>query len=120
RLTAIAVLLVSLVVGGVGMAVSRRTATPNDQLAANSSEQKLDGPTSKTEIQKPNADLLGDPLPAGAEARLGTRRLCGPMDPRWASFSTDGKRLASQGWNGVTVWETATGRVLVERTDYLT
>src|SRR5207244_3859890 len=70
------------------------------------------------EDRQPKTDLHGDPLPAGVLARLGTRRLCGPMDSMWAGFSPDGAKIASQGWNGVTVWETATGRSLVERTDY--
>jgi RNA polymerase sigma factor (sigma-70 family) len=68
---------------------------------------------------EPAADVLGDPLPVGAVARLGTRRLRGTTDePRWAGFSQDGTKVASQSWNGVTVWEAATGRLLVERKDY--
>src|SRR5262249_47645606 len=69
--------------------------------------------------KKAHFDLHGDPLPAGAVARLGTRRLCAPMEPHWVGFSPDGTKVASQSWNSVTVWDAATGRLLVERNEYL-
>ena len=56
------------------------------------------------------ADVLGDPLPEGAVARLGTRRMCGPTEPRWAAFSPDGTKVASSDFATVTVWDAATGR----------
>jgi RNA polymerase sigma factor (sigma-70 family) len=67
---------------------------------------------------QPAVDRLGDPLPPGAVARLGTRRLFGPDDPRWTAFSPDGTKVASQNYHQVTVRDAATGRLLVERTDY--
>lgn len=67
---------------------------------------------------QPAVDRLGDPLPPGAVARLGTRRLFGPDDPRWTAFSPDGTKVASQNYREVTVCDAATGRPLVERTDY--
>ena len=63
-------------------------------------------------------DALGDALPAGAVARLGTRRLCGPIDAQWVAFSPDGSKVAARNWNAVSVWDTSTGRPLVERENY--
>jgi RNA polymerase sigma factor (sigma-70 family) len=72
----------------------------------------------RADVREP-ADAFGDPLPPGGVARIGTRRLCGPPDdPRWLGFSPDGAKLASQNWYCVSVWDAATGRLLVERTDY--
>src|SRR5437879_7536773 len=48
------------------------------------------------ETPQARTDRYGDLLPSLAVARLGTRRLCGMMDPMWASFSPDGTKLASQ------------------------
>jgi WD40 repeat protein len=63
-------------------------------------------------------DLLGDPLPQGALARLGSRRFCGPRDPEWAGFSQDGTKVASLNWNALSVWDAASGLPLLERNDY--
>ncbi len=68
------------------------------------------------EARKPAVDVLGDPLPAGAVARLGTRRLRGFQIPTWAKFSHDGRKIAAAGHFGFTVWDAATGRKLAERT----
>src|SRR5262249_42792909 len=55
-------------------------------------------------------DRYGDPLPAGAVARLGTLRQRTPGWCRVLSLSPDGKTLLSNGWAGrVAFWDTATG-----------
>jgi WD40 repeat protein len=58
-------------------------------------------------------DLVGDPLPRGAIARLGSIRLrhAGPVDA--AVFSPDGRWLASHAqWESfIAVWETASGKL---------
>jgi RNA polymerase sigma factor (sigma-70 family) len=63
----------------------------------------------------PRTDRQGDPLPEGAVARLGTIRLRhGALVPSIV-FAPDGKSLASTSLDGfVSVWETATGKRLVQ------
>jgi RNA polymerase sigma factor (sigma-70 family) len=80
-------------------------------------ESKTEGNETTTTIHAP-VDRLGDPLPQGAVARLGTRRLFGPHRPRWSAFSPDGTKLATLGDYGVTVHDVTTGRQLVEREHY--
>lgn len=63
--------------------------------------------------ERTSTDLHGDPLPAGASARLGTMRFRhGEMIARVA-FSPDGAAIASWGSDNVLcVWEASTGRLL--------
>jgi RNA polymerase sigma factor (sigma-70 family) len=113
---ALVALVLSVLTAGAGLMAHQPVPAepgPTQQAAA------PPAPTPKAhDPRKAHADLYGDPLPPGALVRMGTRRLCGSMDPMWAAFSPDGAKIASQSWYGVTVWETASGRTLVERTDY--
>ncbi len=62
---------------------------------------------------QPRSDALGDPLPAGAVARLGTTRLRHESGVEAVAYSADGKRLFSAGRDGeLRVWDAATGKAL--------
>ncbi len=58
------------------------------------------------------ADLYGDPLPAGAIARLGSLRLRPIVFGHRVGFSPDSKIVASTSWGGVDLWDVATGQRL--------
>jgi WD40 repeat protein len=60
----------------------------------------------------PRLDLYGDPLPAGAVARLGTVRLRPGRMVRHLLVSTNGNRLATFSETGFSLWDPATGREL--------
>ncbi len=67
------------------------------------------GDADKTQIRM---DAQGDPLPNGAIARLGSQRLRHAGGIALLTFTPDGKRLVSQGSDGVRVWDAATGKEL--------
>jgi RNA polymerase sigma factor (sigma-70 family) len=74
-------------------------------------------PAGAAEKGKPTVDLDGDPLPAGAVARLGALRWS--QLGRCLAYSPDGKLLAVGKVRGVSLMEAATGRelrVLAEET----
>jgi WD40 repeat protein len=61
---------------------------------------------------EPKRDRYGDPLPEGAIARLGTIRLRNQAPIQAATFSPDGKTLATIGHGGIRInyWDLATGQ----------
>lgn len=60
----------------------------------------------------PRVDQYGDPLPAGALARIGTARFRTDETVTGVRFSPDGKTLASFGYDAVVLWDSRTGKEL--------
>jgi WD40 repeat protein len=64
-------------------------------------------------VQKPHADLWGDPLPRGVTTRLGSVRLRHAGTAGLVFFSPDGKGLFTAGADEVVcLWDVASGRAL--------
>jgi RNA polymerase sigma factor (sigma-70 family) len=103
------------VAAAVLMAIGVGVATA--LVPAGQPEPKASPPPAAAAAPQPRTDALGDPLPAGALARLGSRRLRPGDWIEGLAFSPDGSKLAC--WANarhrgyvLTVWDTITGRLL--------
>jgi WD40 repeat protein len=69
--------------------------------------------------KRPRVDLLGDPIPPHAVARLGTQRLRHGHFLIALAFTADGERILSAGHDQrVRLWEVATGKELWQSEEY--
>src|SRR5262249_39649367 len=73
-------------------------------------------PQAKT--QEPRIDLLGDPLPRGAIARLGSVRLYHGYPVERVVLSPNGKWIVSSAGNGNRLWDARTGKESILRDEF--
>jgi RNA polymerase sigma factor (sigma-70 family) len=128
RIGALLALLLGLAAGGLSVFVAIPENATNPVLpggAEPAQAARTDPPAVRVPAQPPQADetlpprqdRLGDPLPPGAVARMGSSRLRHPTD-RWGfySFGTvvspDGKTLLTINHNGFRAWNLGTGQLL--------
>jgi WD40 repeat protein len=105
-----ALLLLSLAVAGAGLLAREtggaRPASPGRTTSAAGRPKKG---------EQTRADRLGDPLPPGAVARIGTARLQGCDRVYVAAFSRDGKLFATgHSSSRARLWDARSGKLLLE------
>jgi WD40 repeat protein len=87
-------------------------AAPNACQAGGGKPPSVTSTAAKSE-NLPRLDLLGDPLPEGAVARIGTSRVFGGNHAKLLAYVPDGKTLVTGGYSKVLrFWEADTGKRL--------
>jgi hypothetical protein len=101
-----AVALVALMAGAgaIGFMASRQRERPDGRSPV------AQAPASPRVIAEPRIDQFGDPLPAGAIARLGTIRFNHGERLNALHFAPDGKTIISEGNGSFCVWDAANGK----------
>jgi RNA polymerase sigma factor (sigma-70 family) len=114
KVAAVALLTVSLLlVSALGICGALAGKAPPARVAAPAPAPQA-GEASAPPVRRAPADLLGDPLPPDALARLGTVRLRHGGVVTALTFAPDGRSFASGGMDGtVHIWETGTAKELL-------
>jgi RNA polymerase sigma factor (sigma-70 family) len=107
-IAAAVMLALAMLAGGAGIWTHQAFTSPvvAEQVAPKQPANLKSGPAVED-----RTDMHGDPLPAGAVARLGTLRWR-HAGVRSLAFSRDGKTAVSGGLGGAILWDCATGRAL--------
>jgi WD40 repeat protein len=94
------------------MAEHRAAAGPEGSQPAKGDQPRLAKPSGPV-VDAARKDRVGDPLPAGAIARLGTLRFRHPFWVSGLAYTPDEKTLVSACWDGgVRLWDSETGKEL--------
>jgi WD40 repeat protein len=110
-----ALLLAALVAAISGCKSEPGASPPTDDAGARPPGAPKPGPATSVVTDDPAAakDVLGDPLPRGAVARMGSLRMFDRHLERLI-FTPSGKEMVSASYDRYVVWDAATGQRLVE------
>jgi RNA polymerase sigma factor (sigma-70 family) len=115
RMAALLALLLAMAAGGLGVFVAVSENGMNSVLPDTAAPPMVQ----ENEPQPAGKDRLGDPLPPGALARMGSSRLrhLTHMASLGALVSPDGKTLLTTSEYGVRAWSMTTGKLLYQIRD---
>jgi RNA polymerase sigma factor (sigma-70 family) len=126
RIVALLAVLLGLAAGGLGVFLAEPSGTEPAQ-ASRTEALAVREPTEPPQLDEtlpPRQDRLGDPLPPGAVARMGSSRLRHTTADRWGwsgGFGTvvspDGKTLLTTSADGIRAWSLGTGKLLYQIRD---
>ncbi|HTU88542.1 MAG TPA: sigma-70 family RNA polymerase sigma factor, partial [Gemmataceae bacterium] len=112
KLTATLALLATLGFAAVGYRLPVPGSSPPAEQAAAKGQALGEPRAAKPEPRQPRVDLLGDPLPDEAVARMGSGRLRNAGSGSCSIFfSPDGKQLVSFAHEGLRIWDVTTGKL---------
>jgi RNA polymerase sigma factor (sigma-70 family) len=118
RIVALFALLLTLAAGGVGVLVAVSGNGINTVLRGEAAPQAV-APPQADEMPAPRQDRLGDPLPPGAVARMGSSRFrhLTHMAGLNVVVSPDSKTLLTSSEYGARAWSLASGKLLYDIRD---